>query len=335
MKTPSGVSVSIEQLKKSYDAEVKNFLREKQILAVILKSCVQEFSDCSLSDIAGKYIEGEPSVSSVCVDQNQDVEFPGAVQYTGSKIAGLSNEDKSIHEGLVTYDIRFAATAPKTGGHIKLIINIEAQRESRGQGYPIVKRGVYYCSRLISAQKNVEFSGMDYDGVKKVYSIWICQNVPKDREYSIVSYDIRERIITERYGLRAEPVENYDLMSVVLMGLGNPEVEDTDAALRLLSTAFSEDVDADTKKRILSEKFGISMTEDIEGTVDRMCNLSSGIEERAEARGIRQGIVRGLEQKTVESINNMIALGYPDSEISICLSVPVEKVTAARSLVSV
>ena len=31
--------------------------------------------------------------------------------------------------------------------------------------------------------------------IRKVYSIWICQNVPEDRQHSIVQYDISERVI--------------------------------------------------------------------------------------------------------------------------------------------
>lgn len=164
---------ALEQLKKSYDAEVKNFLKEKDVLAIILKHCVVEFKDCALEDISSKYIEGTPQVACVVVDR--DAVSEAEQELSGSKIAGLTTEDRSIQEGLVTYDIRFTAFAPATGAPIKLIINVEAQKESARQEYPIVKRALYYCARMISAQKNVEFTGMRYERIKKVYSIWICQ----------------------------------------------------------------------------------------------------------------------------------------------------------------
>lgn len=330
MTAPSSVSAALDQLKKSYDAEVKNLLKEKQILAVILKNCVNEFQDCRQEDIAEKYIEGVPQTNAAVIDQ--DAAFPDIVQRSrGSRITGDANEDKSIREGQVTYDIRFVALAPGTGEPIKLIINIEAQRETKGQQYSVVTRGIYYCGRLISAQKNVEFTGMHYEDIKKVYSIWICQNVPEDKELSIISYEIRENILKELHVVKPEPRQNYDLMTILILGLGDPEKKAGNDALGMLSTALADGLDVDRKKRVLSERYGISMTESVERTVANMCNLSTGIEERAKARGIKQGNEQGIEQKTIESIGNMIDRGYPDDEISLCLAVPIEKVAAARS----
>ena len=51
--------------------------------------------------------------------------------------------------------------------------------------------------------------------------------------------------------------------------------------MKMLSTALSEGIDVNTKKRVLSDEFGIRMSETIERTVYSMCNLSSGIAERA------------------------------------------------------
>ena len=45
----------------SYDTLAKRILSRKVILAWILKYTVPEFADCSLEDIAGKYIEGDPT----------------------------------------------------------------------------------------------------------------------------------------------------------------------------------------------------------------------------------------------------------------------------------
>ena len=159
----TSAALAVSQLDQSYDAEVKNFLKKKPILAVILKSCVQEYrnSSRSVQDIAERYIEGTPQVSAVAVDQ--DVEIPVRLQApAGSRIAGLSNEETSSNEGRVVYDIRFTALAPEDGSRIRLIINVEAQRESVDLQYPIVKRGIYYAARLISAQKNMEFKAIPH-----------------------------------------------------------------------------------------------------------------------------------------------------------------------------
>ena len=288
---------AVSQLDQSYDAEVKNFLKEKSILAVILKSCVKEFRNSSCRDIAEKYIEGMPQVSAVAVDQ--DVEAPAKMQ-AGSKIEGMSGEDTSRNEGRVVYDIRFTALAPKDGSRIKLIINVEAQREAEDLKYPIVKRGIYYAARLISAQKNVEFKHSDYQNIRKVYSIWICQNVAKAREHSILTYDMRENLLFGSADTQREKKENYDLLSVVLLGLGSPDRRDTDDALRMLSAALSGKLDAERKKQILAEDFGIPMTETIERSVNYMCNLSYGIRVEGRAEGREEGLAEGREEGRAE-----------------------------------
>ena len=46
-------------------------------------------------------------------------------------------------------------------------------------GYRIVTRGIVYCGRMISSQINLEFTLDNYDGCKKVYSIWLCFQAPE------------------------------------------------------------------------------------------------------------------------------------------------------------
>jgi len=69
----------------------------------------------------------------------------------GTVIKGADTEDKSLHEGIVNYDIRFHAVAPKTGKKVELIVNVEAQNDFY-PGYPLIKRCLYYCCRMISSQ---------------------------------------------------------------------------------------------------------------------------------------------------------------------------------------
>ena len=90
---------------------------------------------------------------------------------------------------------------------------------------------------------------MHYENIKKVYSIWICQDVPKDREHPIVTYDITERILAEYRSFHPEPVIHYDLMSVVILGLGDPNAEGVADVLKMLSTALSEGIDVTAKKK--------------------------------------------------------------------------------------
>ncbi len=220
-----------------YDAACKRVLSEKAILARIMKACLVEYANCDVDVIAEKYIEGQPQVSTVPVLPDE----------AGTMIQGLDTEDKLVHEGTVTYDIRFRAIAPASGEPIGLIVNVEAQGKSY-PGYPLVKRGIYYCSRMISSQYGREFVGSHYEKLKKVYSIWICMNPPKRRGNSITRYRLLEEHLV---GEAAEPVQNYDLLSIIMLYLGGPGRENYDGILRMLDVLFSEDTSEKEKRMIL------------------------------------------------------------------------------------
>ena len=67
---------------------------------------MKEYCDCNINDIAEKYIEGEPQIGEIAVYPNE----------TNSEIInGMSNEDRTLNEGTVTYDIRFMSVAPASG----------------------------------------------------------------------------------------------------------------------------------------------------------------------------------------------------------------------------
>jgi len=255
------------------DAACKRLLANKSILAWILKDCVEEYRNCDIRDIVEKYIESEPQIAEVAVNPDE----------TNVSIRGLSNEDTTLTEGTVTYDIRFMASAPVSGELIQLIINVEAQNDFY-PGYPLIKRGIYYCSRMISAQYGVEFTKSQYAAIKKVYSIWVCARPPKNREDSITSYSLKERNVI---GNVKEPIQNYDLMTAVMICLGSNSKENN--VLRLLETLLSSKMESETKKHILQNEFDIKMTQTFDKEVSDMCNLSKGIIEESLAEGRVEG----------------------------------------------
>ena len=183
------------------DAAVKEVLANKQILARILKECVTEYKDCDLRDIEEKYIEGEPCIGSIPVHRTSD----------NPNIHGMNTEDKTTSEGTQFFDIRFAAVLPDSQDRIGLIINIEAQNDFH-PGYPLVRRGIYYCCRLISMQYGETFTEPKYGDIKKVYSIWICTNATDQRADPITRYKIEEECVKGES--RAETAD-FDLMNVV------------------------------------------------------------------------------------------------------------------------
>ena len=271
-------NIRVADEKASYDAACKRLLSEKIILAWIMKNCLEEYRDCDVDEIAEKYIEGTPQVGEVAVapDESNCV----------SVIQGAGNEDTSLTEGTIFYDIRFLAIAPVSAELIRLIINIEAQNDFY-PGYPLIKRGIYYCSRMISAQYGTEFTNSHYENIKKVYSIWICMNPPKSRENSITRYYIAEENLV---GSVKERKADYDLMAAVMICLGKEADSGTDL-LKLLNVLLSTETGSQDKCQILEEDFHIRMTQTLESEVSLMCNLSKGVEEKGIEKGRQEGII--------------------------------------------
>lgn len=99
--------LEVSRAKEIYDESCKNILANKIILAWIMKSCMKEYKDCSIRDIADHYIEGIPEISQ------REVHRDEAPASDPGKIRGENTEDKAVNEGTVRYDIMFRAILPK------------------------------------------------------------------------------------------------------------------------------------------------------------------------------------------------------------------------------
>ena len=207
-----------------------------------------------------------------------------------------------MSEGTIRYDVRFYATAPSEDGLIGLILNVEAQNRYNA-GYPLLKRAIYYCSRMISAQYGTEFTKGEYGKIKKVYSIWVCMNPPKERRNTITQYSIQEKHII---GEAVEQVQNYDLMSAVMICLGDEDDKNYGGLLKFLEVLLSEEKSPETKKEILETEFEVPMTQTLEGEVRYMCNLSQGVAERAMEKGVAKGLQQGENRATLVAIQNLM-----------------------------
>ena len=287
--------------KAAYDNACKRLLANKIILAWIMKSCLEEYRDCGISEIASKYIEGEAQISEAAVHPDEEAE--------SLQITGLNTEDSTINEGTVTYDIRFRAIVPDTGERISLIINVEAQNDFY-PGYPIVKRNLYYCCRLVSSQYGTEFTNSHYEKIKKVYSIFICMNPPNYRKNTINQYSIQEENLIGEFD---ENVEYYDLLTGIIICLGDVEDEMT-GILKLLEVLLSSERSTKEKREILQEEFNIKMTQELEREVSEMCNLSEGVEQKGIAKGITASIRNLMESMGWSIEQAMDALQIPTEE---------------------
>jgi hypothetical protein len=268
-----------------YDASCKRVLANKELLARTMKECIDDFKKCKIRDIVNKYIEGEPLISTEPVNAD-------GIRDAG-QITGMATEDKSLTEGTVTFDIKFAAFTPKGE---KIIVNIEAQNKFNLE-YLFKFRGGYYCARMVTSQNGTEFTHSEYHKIKRVYNIWICPYPTKDLLGTIVRK--RNHMELEKNG-KIEILDHDDLTTTILVCLGERSEEPT--LTDLLEVALSNKIDPEEKIKILEEKYSIPMTIELEEEVVNMCNLSQGIKEE----GIEIGIDIGDEKRIIISIENLM-----------------------------
>lgn len=303
------------------DSVCKKVLATKEIAAHILKEVVSEYKNCSIDDIIRYISDVEIGQEPVDVD-----DIPPAIE-TGN------SEDSTIKEGVRYYDIKFTAAVPdRTKENINLIINIEAQKDYT-PGYSLLRRGIYYCARLISSQYNKVFTNSQYDKIRKVYSIWICTNPDDGHKNTIVRYKISPEelfgsVLFKNEEQKQQEKQNYDMLSLVMICLDNYHDGQTseNSIIKLLSVLLSNNIEIRQKKKILEEDCCIRMTKEVEEEVETMCNLSQGYFENGFEKGKQEGKQEGENNKLKELILMWARENKTPDEIAGLLHVPVEDV---------
>ena len=294
METYLAQAVAAAEESGSYDTNAKFLLADKQILARILKYAVSEFQDMELKDIIS-CISEEIEVGTRPVD-------PGLSNL--GRIMESNAEDNVPGEGRIYYDIRFSAW--HKGMEMKFLINVEAQRSTDpGKlGYHLENRILYYLARMVSAQKQTEFFHSDFDSLKRVRSIWICMDCGKDGD-SIEEIGLVRRAV---FGGNGE-TEEIDLMKGIIIHVRKGEnlEESRNILISMLEKLFSG-MGAEEKKQVLTAKYGMVMTVELERRMRVMCNLSEGIFE--------EGIEKGIDQQLAKQIRIKIGKGKTVSQIA-------------------
>ena len=311
MNTEIANAVNAAGDKAQYDTHVKRLLAQKSILAHILVKTVDEFKGMKPEDVV-KYIEGEPSISVVPVEPGlANMEKTDA---TGQRIVGLNTENAEINEGLVRFDIIFYVRMPsivgRKNGLSQIIVNIEAQKDEPTE-YKILNRAIFYVSRLISSQKERDFVNTNYDDIKQVFSIWICMNMD-DNSLSHIHLTKDEML---------KPCNwkgNLDLLNIVLIGITNeiPEHDEKYEMHRLIGALLSSELKEQEKLDIIEHEYNIPISQEFREDVRIMCNLSTGIEERA------------TEKTSEKFILNMYKKGYTLDQIADVAETGVDEVEA-------
>ena len=315
MNTEIANAVNAAGDKAQYDTRVKRLLAQKSILAHILVKTIDEFKGMKPEDVV-KYIEGEPSISVVPVEPGlANMEKTDAA---GQRIVGLNTENAEINEGLVRFDIIFYVRMPSVddtkNGLSQIIVNIEAQKDEPTE-YKILNRAIFYVSRLISSQKERDFVNTNYDDIKQVFSIWICMNMDDN---SLSHIHLTKDELLKPCNWKG----NLDLLNIVLIGITNeiPEHDKKYEMHRLIGALLSSELKEQEKLDIIEHEYNIPISQEFREDVRIMCNLSTGIEERATERA--------TEKTSEKFILNMYKKGYTLDQIADVAEIGVDEVEA-------
>lgn len=299
--TETHLSQAIEATNPSevaYDTNTKYLLADKQVLARILKYTLQEFKDMETEDII------------LCI--GDDIEIGTRPLDPGLSNLGRVNltntEDNVPGEGKIFYDIRFTAYVKKT--EIKILINIEAQRtsDSAKLGYHLENRIIFYLARMVSAQKQTEFFHSDYDNLCPVRSIWLCLDAGDDED-SIEEISLVRKTV---FGNKETPHDT-DLIKGIIVNARNGEnVAKSQNNLIALLEELLSGADTAEKKKILSTEYGMIMTEELEGRLQTMCNLSQNILEQGIEKERKNAIERMIRANATKE--QILSYGYTEEE---------------------
>lgn len=301
------------------DAASKQILKDRFFLACILKAVVSEYRHVSEQDIAFKYIEEKSIRDDIPVSKNltnQDM------------ILGSAEEDTTVNEGIIKYDVIFEATVPinvpvqkykhKKKGPlltIRLKIDLEAQLKYDA-GYPISKRSMFYCARMLSSQFHGKVESTDYQNLYKVYSIWLCFDPPAYLANTITRFKIAKEDVM---GKAEIPETDYNLMESVIIRLGMEDESLIQPMFQLLYALFG--TNPRSKKITKLKELGYSGTS-LEQEVKNMMTFSERTYNQGIEQGMERGLERGLERGQLDMLNLLLRLkkmreeGHSLSEMS-------------------
>lgn len=280
------------------DVQSKALLRNREVLAVILGEVVTEYKGYSRKEIMD-FIEADSITDEKEVSSGR----------TNTRVSGDRTEYTQLNEKTSNFDLAFRAKNPLLSSkdvQVSLHMDLEPQKTYR-PGYPIEKRGMYYLARRLSSQLSLATENTDYSQLEKCYSIWICRDdIPKEACNSISVY---EMINTKDTGSCKAAKELYDLMTLVIIKLGNKVYngsrDDEDyKILRFLNTIMYPH-ESDFLEKV-SEYIDFSLNEELWKEVKQVSGLGECVFRDGLKEGMEKGMEEGLEKGMEKGIRAMI-----------------------------
>jgi len=282
---------------KSYinDADAKNILKFRAVLASILKYAILEYNDCDWNDILDRIpVSTKEGESDLYVQEENSEDL----------------EDRKH----IDFDVLFH-TKGDDPAKVSIWCDIEPQhsymtKTDSPSSYDLVSRGVYYLARMVSRQlvSGTQLSG--YRHLHKCYSIWICFDHLGDRGWiptvSRYRFSPIKLLTGDTYPPRTESAAA-DLMELIIVRAGG-DVSDKESLVGLVNALWR---DTDKLEKYIPRTYTGYMT--VNEGVSNMCDMrevgrSQGIAE-GRVEGIAEGIAKGRVEEKVDMIRAMSADG--------------------------
>ena len=179
-----------------------------------------------------------------------------------------------------------------------ILVNIEAQKDEP-TSYYIQNRAVFYACRMVSSQKERDFTGMNYNDIKKVYTIWICMNQKENslNYLHLTNEKLMGKTAIEKAG---------DLIHIILLGLAKnlPPYTEENKLHRLLGALFTNELTIDEKISIIESEYNIESESELRKDVRKVGGLGESLIENA------------VEQREIKFIISMNEKGYTIEHIA-------------------
>ena len=291
---------TLSQHKIMLGQNCKLMISHEEMLSRIIKEFVEEAKHLSIEEII-KIVQDE------------------------HRFQRLNNENSIPGYGTVRFDFFGCIDLPQLDHTIKRIyLNVEIQNDAYPK-YSLITRGDAYLSRIQTTQWGKEYNDQNYDGMKKVYLIWILPQAAKKRDgqVSICKTDEEKQL---------EKVETYDKREQIVIYLDkehdtSKKYQEYDEILTPLVVFLNNILDYQGKIRIMKE-YGFK---EIEKEVREVCDYANILEKEYLNKGIGIGVEKGIEQGTQnERIKNirklMIKLKMSFKEAIQFLDIPEDEV---------
>ena len=220
----------------------------------------------------------------------------------------LDTDDTTIREGSSIFDVRTRATLPGTTTLVEL--DLEGQGKS-SPGYPLLRRAMFYCGRMLSWQGADIVAHSNYGALRRVVSIWVLTKPPKDLAGTAW------RACMGGESLVGEPSWNaldVACAEVVVLCIGG-DSRKRGGVLGMLDVLFAKDLGREEKIAILANEYGMMMTEEIEEGVQKMCTIGEAWREdiREEVtREVKEEITRDVTAKVTRDVTAKVTRDVTD-----------------------